>query len=271
MFTLIGMEYLAYGYRFRKQNSASLAAILCLMVLGTVFQEAVSSSLRTAYLGLTLGLAMLFIHNTEYSQLDADDRLKEQRFRILMSQIKPHFLYNTLGAIQELCMSDPHEAMLAISTFSRYLRGNMDSLSESGLIPFEKELEHTKLYLQLEKMRFEDALQIEYDIRCTEFDVPSLTLQPIAENAVRHGARGKPQPVGKVKISAEETEDKYVITIEDNGPGFNAKKQAQKDDDRSHVGIENVRERLHSMCEGKLLYDSVPGRGTKAFIIIPKG
>ena len=67
----------------------------------------------------------------------------------------------------------------------------MDSLFNDKAIPFEQELRHTKLYLELEQLRYEDALQVSYDLQCTEFNIPTLTLQPLVENAVRHGVRGK--------------------------------------------------------------------------------
>lgn len=270
MLFLIAAEYLRYGYRFRKQNTLSLFLTIIMIFVGIILQEVIGGGIRTAYLGLALGAAMLFIHNSEYSQMATDDTLKEQRFRILMSQIKPHFLYNTLGAIQELCLSDPTQAMHATATFSRYLRGNMDSLSYTGLIPFEKELEHTRLYLELEKMRFEDALRIISDIRCTNFEVPPLTLQPIAENAVRHGVRGRRGGIGTVRLSTGETPDSYLVTVEDNGPGFDPSKPPKSKDGESHVGITNVRERLAEMCGGKLIIDSQPGKGTRATIVIPK-
>lgn len=270
MLFLIAAEYLRYGLKFRKQNGLSLFSTTMIFVVGIALQEMVGGGIRTAYLGLTLGAAMLFIHNSEYAQIAADDTLKEQRFKILMSQIKPHFLYNTLGAIQELCISNPEEAAKATAKFSRYLRGNMDTLGNPDLIPFEKELEHTKLYLDLEKVRFEDSLNIEFDINETNFSVPALSLQPIAENAVRHGARGRRQSVGRVKISTHSTRSTWQIIVEDNGPGFDPKKVKINDEERSHIGITNVRERLHEMCDGDLLIDSEPGKGTKVTIVIPK-
>ncbi len=270
MLSLMVLEYVRYGFEFRRQNTLSLFFTFVLIAFGIIAQEVFGSGIRTAYLGLAMGAAMLFIHNSEFVQMSADDTLKEQRFKILMSQIKPHFLYNTLGAIQELCESDPKAAAKATATFSRYLRGNMDSLGNTQLIPFEKELMHTRLYLDLEKMRFEDALQVSFDIQCSDFTLPALTLQPVAENAVRHGARGKRHGTGTVNISTREFPDRYTVIVEDNGPGFDPKKIKRDDDERSHIGIVNVRERLNEMCGGRLVIESERGKGTKATIVIPK-
>ena len=271
LIVMVIIEYFIYGQSYRRQNRVSLYTSMLLVVSGVLMQEVLGGGIRTAYLAITLGMALLFIHVTEFRQLESDEELQEQRFRILMSQIKPHFLYNTLGGIQAMCYTDPKEAAEATAKFSRYLRGNMDSLSNTELIPFAKELEHTRLYLELEKMRFEDSLQIEFDIRHTDFMVPALTMQPIAENAVRHGARGKRQAVGKVWVSSFKDEDCSKIVIRDNGPGFDPDEAAKaaEQDEESHIGITNVRERLRTMCGGSLVFESEPGKGTTATIIIP--
>ncbi len=269
LITLVVLEFVTYGRSFRRQNKVSLYSTLILIVSGIMIQEISGGEFRTAYLALTIGMALMFIHNTEFTQLAADDSLREQRFQIMMSQIQPHFLYNSLGAIRELCDSDPKAAGDAVAKFSRYLHGNMESLNQSGLIPFEKELEHTKLYLELEKMRFESALQVSYDIACTQFSLPALTLQPIAENAVRHGARGKKQKVGTVAVSSREYADRYEISVADNGPGFDPDAPAP-DDGRTHIGIRNVRKRLQHVCGGELRIGSDPEAGSVVTIVIPK-
>ncbi len=109
-----------------------------------------------------------------YMQQAENSRLKTE---ILLSQIQPHFLFNTLGTISHLCADAP-EAKKAVTLFSRYLRGNIEVLSDDMLIPFEKETEHAGIYLELEKLRFGDSLQIDWDLACTDFLIPSLTLQP---------------------------------------------------------------------------------------------
>ena len=188
---------------------------------------------------------------------------------IMMTQIQPHFLYNSLTVIQELCRSDPAQAEAATVQFANYLRGNMDALQTNTPIPFGQELEHTREYLALEQMRFEDKLTVRYDIQCADFALPILTLQPIVENAVRHGVRGNTDGRGEVVISTREQPDRYEITVSDNGPGFDPKAQGA-DQDHSHVGIQNVRQRLSQMCGGTLTLESAPGEGTRVTIALPK-
>lgn len=95
-------------------------------------------------------------------------------------------------------------------------------------------------------------------------------LQPIVENAVRHGARGTERDVGTVAISTREFPDRYEITVTDDGPGFDPANHKPKNDGRAHIGIQNVRERLRSVCGGELRIESKPGEGTRATLVLPK-
>ena len=195
-------------------------------------------------------------------------KLQESQISIMLSQIQPHFLYNTLNSIYQLCETNPMRARALVNSFSEYLRNNLSSLEEPGLIPFATELSHVNTYLDIEKVRFEDTLEIEYDIKCVDFSLPVLTVQPIVENAVKHGT-SKKRGGGTVKISTDEDKENYIITVSDTGCGFDPTKP--KDDGKRHVGIENVRQRLSNMCSGTLKIESTVGVGTLATIIIPKG
>ena len=144
----------------------------------------------------------------------------------------------------------------------------MDSLFNDKAIPFEQELRHTKLYLELEQLRYEDALQVSYDLQCTEFNIPTLTLQPLVENAVRHGVRGKLSGRGSVLITTNEYPDRYEVSVSDDGPGFDPSQKIQ--DGHSHIGLANVSERLQRVVGGSLSVHSAPGTGTTVVITIPK-
>lgn len=195
-------------------------------------------------------------------------KLQESHISIMLSQIQPHFLYNTLNSIYQLCETNPMLARSMVNSFSEYLRNNLSSLDEPGLISFETELAHIKTYLDIEKIRFDDTLEIEYDIECVDFMLPVLTVQPIVENAVKHGT-SKKRGGGRVCISTREDGEDYIITVSDTGCGFDTTKE--KNDGKRHVGIINVRQRLSNMCKGVLIIESTPGAGTVATIKIPKG
>ena len=187
---------------------------------------------------------------------------------ILLSQIQPHFLYNALTAIYRLCDSKPQKAKEAVSEFAKYLRGNLDSLKQNAPIPFADEFNHIKAYLALEKIRYDDDLEVVYDIKASEFFIPALTVQPLIENAVNHGISDLPHG-GTVTLSTREFPDYYEIRVSDNGIGFDPDKLPQ--DGKSHIGISNVRSRIEMMCHGRLDIVSEAGKGTTATITIPKG
>ena len=195
-------------------------------------------------------------------------RLQESQISIMLSQIQPHFLYNTLNSIYQLCETNPMRARSLVNSFSEYLRNNLSTLEEPGLITFETELSHVNTYLDIERVRFEDTLEIEYDIKCVDFSLPVLTVQPIVENAVKHGT-SKKRGGGTVRISTREDKESYIVEVFDTGCGFDPAKP--KNDGKRHVGIENVRQRLSNMCGGSLSIESTVGKGTLATIIIPKG
>ena len=259
-------QFILYGRLFKRQNRASLYTIMFLVIVAIILQEIPNGS-RTIYIGMTFGAVLMFIHYTEYSQLKADQTMDEQRIKLMLSQIKPHFLYNTLGAIEALCERDPQTAKMVTRKFSKYLRGNMSSLGEENLILFDQELQHTQLYLELEQIRFGEALQVRYEINARGFLIPSLTLEPIAENAVKHGIRMNPDGRGTVRIRTGELADEYELQVIDDGPGYNPKTAPE---DEEHIGIKNVRDRLEAICGGTLAIHSGPEGGTVVTIRLPK-
>ena len=183
----------------------------------------------------------------------------------MLSQIKPHFLFNTLNIIRSLITRDSKTAVEAVDHFADYLRENMTSLEHTECIPFEEELRHVENYLYIEKLRFKGHLNVEYDIHSTSFSIPPLALQVLVENAVKHGISPKEEP-GTVTIRTSEDSECYMVLCEDDGVGFDVNRKVSK----SHVGIRNIRMRLDAMCSGSLHIDSTIGKGTMAIISIPK-
>lgn len=199
---------------------------------------------------------------------EIEKELMESRIAIMLSQIQPHFLYNSISSIQELCLSEPQKAYDALAKFAHFLRGNMDSLTSSTPITIEQELRHVKNYLALEKIRFEERLRVEYEIEEGGFFIPALTIQPIVENAVRYGI-SKKKDGGIITISTRRTKEGYVVTIADDGEGFDLALLSNGRDGRSHIGMENVRKRLKAQCGGRLEISS-SSEGTVARIILPE-
>lgn len=194
-------------------------------------------------------------------------QLTEKRTQIMLSQIQPHFLYNTLSAISFLCIKDPMKAKEVTDHFADFLRTNLSSLQNDHLVPFPQELEHTRVYLSIEQVRFGEDLTVEYDIQYSDFLIPSLSVQPLVENAVRHGICGK-EDGGKVTIRSHKADGKILITVTDDGVGFDT--NAKPQDGRIHVGLESVSQRLELLCGGRMIVDSAPGYGTVVTIALPE-
>ncbi len=174
--------------------------------------------------------------------------MADQRMRIMISQIQPHFMFNTLSTIQALCLIDPQIASETVEKFGTYLRQNIDSLNREELIPFKDELSHTQIYVDIEKTRF-PSIKVEYNIEDGDFSLPALSVQPLVENAIRHGVRIREN--GLITVRTWRDLNAHVITITDNGCGFDPEKALRLDE--THIGLRNVKERIEKQCGGRLL------------------
>ena len=220
--------------------------------------------------GITIATLIILMNvqfEHEVTMKEQEKELAERHIDIMLSQIQPHFLYNSLGAIYHLCENDPEAARKAIKRFSEFLRGNMESLKNRGPIAFASELNHVTNYLYLEQQRFGDKLQVIYQIRTENFLIPPLTLQPLVENAVQHGILNR-RNGGTVIIRTEETDEYAVVVITDNGIGIEKAKELVSLGEHAHIGIENVRSRLKETVDGSLEIES-SSQGTTATIRIP--
>ena len=234
----------------------------------------ISGSMRGAPAFLVWVILNLFVRGfgfiREAIQRERDLRKKEEELRdakvlTMMNQIRPHFIYNTLSSVYVLCRDDTPRAMEVIQDFTAYLQANFTAISATDLIAFSDELRHTKAYLAVEAIRYGDKLSVDFDTRHTAFRLPALTLQPLVENAVKHGlGRGVGPEHITVRTRAEE--GCAVITVEDDGPGM----KPASEDSEAHIGLANVRERLELMCGGTLDVAPRSGGGTVVTVSIPR-
>ena len=202
----------------------------------------------------------------ETEKILLNTQLAESRISTMMSQIRPHFIYNALGSIEQLCEIDPPKAGELVHNFAKYLRGNFGELDNPKPILMSQEMEHVHHYINIENVRFPD-MTFAFEMNSNDFHIPALTIQPIVENAIKHGLM-KLSEGGTIKVISYETEDDYCVVVEDNGVGFDTSVLL---DERKHVGIRNIRGRLKAMVNGTLEIESVVGKGTRVFIMIPKG
>lgn len=196
--------------------------------------------------------------------IQQQEDLARQKTKIAVLQMRPHFIYNTMMSIYYLCRQDADKAQQVILDFNSYLKKNFTAIASEDTVPFSEELEHTRAYLAVEKIRFEDKLFVEFDTPFTVFRLPPLTLQPIVENAVKYGVSPGLEPL-YLSVVTEESDQGVAIVVEDTGPGY-----ASADDDEPHIALANIRQRLKTMCGGSLEITQRKDGGTKVTIRIPQ-
>ena len=252
-----------------KKSEALILAFSVLIIVGSLVCDGIFEAdiVCISYLTMAVVSSTVFYYiwlHMKFVREHEKALMAEQRIQIMMSQIQPHFLYNTLSTIQALCRTDPEKASVVTERFGTYLRKNLESLSQTELIPVSKELEHTKIYSEIENIRF-DNIRVEYDTPETDFMIPALSIQPLVENAIRHGVRIRQN--GIVKVGTVKVSNGYEITVEDNGMGFDTSKIETADN--THIGLRNVRERIKKMCGGTFQIESTENVGTKITLHIP--
>ena len=192
-------------------------------------------------------------------------KIANQSARILVLQMRPHFIYNTMTSIYSLCGQDPQQARQVILDFTTYLRKNFTAVESSSPITFSSELEHTRAYLAVEQALYEDGLFVEFDTPHTRFRIPPLTLQPIVENAVKHGRDPYAGPF-HISVRTRKTDSGSEIVVADDGRGFDASETSE-----SGIALKNIRQRLEIMCGGSLTITPNDGGGTVVTLTIPDG
>ena len=264
------MLIVGYRNRIHKDMYLCFLSYLLFPLAAMVIQSWIYGiSLMNLAITLTLLMVCVISRTIQYWELLANQKaLSDMRVRIAVSQIGPHFLFNALTTIKFLCITEPDRAAKAVDELAMYFRGNIDAMTTDQPIPFKKEVQHVQHYLSLENERFQERLMVNWDLKEMNFHLPALTLQPMVENAVKHGVLKKPEG-GTVTIRSERTEKGYLVTVTDDGVGFDTS-QPPADDGRSHIGVTNVRERLHEMCHGQLEIRSEIGKGTECRIWVPE-
>ncbi|WP_181458358.1 histidine kinase [Paenibacillus pabuli] len=191
----------------------------------------------------------------------------------LRSQIKPHFLYNALGTIMSLCFTDGPRAGELLGSFSRYLRILFHLDNSEELIPLSKEMELIQAYVEIEQERFGSRLQVELDVDRSLYSckVMPLLIEPLVENAIRHGVSKKIDG-GTVRLYIQKYENRVQVVVEDDGVGMSPE-QAASILDRSHteqgIGLQNVQRRLKHLNGQAPVIQSEQGHGTKITFEFP--
>ena len=254
------------------QKSVAIAAPLrkndkvfgCMIIFTNKYKISLHSDIEFAD-----GLSKFLSIQLELSQIEKQQRLLEKaEFQALQSQINPHFIFNSLNTISAFCREKPGKARELLIALATYFRNSIQT--QDGFVSIYDELDYVEAYLQLEKARFEDRLQIITEIpESLDCQLPCLILQPVVENAVKHGAMKRKQ--GTISITAEEQEDTVIISVSDNGLGIPEDLllhlKANTMDCRK-IGLSNVERRLRYIYGRGLDISSTP-EGTTVRLHIP--
>ena len=249
----------------RKYFVAFLIHLLPLQV-ALIVSTMIKVNLLLVTLGVcisTLAMFTIILYDQIESYVRQQREIAHQRASIMVLQMRPHFIYNAMMSIYYLCVKNPQKAQQVTMDFTTYLRRNFTAIASEDTIPFSDELEHTRAYLAIEQVQFEDSLFVEYDTPFKEFRLPPLTLQPIVENAVKHGMDPEHAPL-QIFIRTRETNFGNEIIVEDNGPGF-----FPAEDYEPNTALANIQQRLKMMCGGKLTINLREGGGTVVTVTIP--
>jgi len=232
------------------------------------------SILGMAFFVLILMIVIVIVvHHIQIRERRTKEELAQERYKelVMKSRIRPHFLYNCLTTISVLMEQDIPKAQKALQNFSKFLRENIDLLDTDDLIDFSKEMDHIDHYVSLEEMRYENKLRVIYDIKEYDFKVPALSIQPLVENAIKHGVADK-EGIGTVLIATWKEGDGVAISIKDDGIGadvFNIDDIPKKRDEKINFGIQSSSDRLRRLCKARIDFDSRKDSGTKIIIHIP--
>ena len=247
VFLFMGIALTAHTF-FDVYPLISISMVLsAISMLGLIISDQVEQSLRQ-----------------QRETAEQQRELARQKASVMVLQMRPHFIFNTMMSIYSLCNQDSQKARQVTMDFTNDLRKKFNAVASDSAIPFSAELEHTRAYLAVEQAQFEDLLLVDYDTPHIRFRLPPLTLQPIAENAVKHGMNPDAGPL-RVSIRTRQTETGSEITVEDNGPGFDF-----SDGEKPHPTLENIRQRLEMMCGGKMEIMPKDGGGTTVKMTIPQ-
>lgn len=241
----------------------SLLSVPLLLTIATLI-EPLTPGLALRYPALMSGLLIVYTRfHLRFTNAyeDIEDTYAQSRFTLAYNRMKPHFINNIISSIYYLCDLDAKKAQDLSMTFSGYMMGALETVDRAGLIPFSRELETIRNYIALEMLRFEDKLNVEYDIEVEDFNIPPLTVQALVENSVKHGIAGKGSP-GTVSIITRRLADGSVqIRVTDNGVGFNTADSRKPKNELAYI-----KDRLDREMGGRMSIRSAIDEGTTVTI-----
>ena len=237
-----------------------LVPLLC-MVVQMFYSQVLMAVLGSAVSALIM--LLIIVMDQMDRQVAQAREIAMQKASINVLQMRPHFIYNTMMSIYYLCKQDSDKAQQVTLDFTSYLRNNFTAIVSEDAIPFRDELEHTRAYLAVEQAQHEDRLFVEFDTPHAQFRLPPLTLQPLVENAVKHGMNPDGDPL-HISVKTRRIKGSSEIIVENDGARYDP-----ADDNEPHIALNNIRQRLETMCKGKLEITPHKEGGTTVKVTIP--
>lgn len=279
----LGISVIRYEQSRKIENSMPICSTLLIFV--AVYIDSFGGELRFFQVPILLPVIVndcvilyIWLH-LQYVRIHENGIMTQQRIKTMISQIQPHFIYNSLNVIGSY-LDEPQKAENALENFTGFLRGSIDLLNSEECIAAAQEFKTVEHFLYLEKERFGDKLNVVMDIKDTDFYLPSFTVQTLVENAISHGIRRNKAGRGTLILKSYKEKKMHVIEVQDDGVGFPKKIDwndgpevwnsiRDNTDDHSHIGLANLSERLDFMCNAGIRIKSTPGQGTIVKVIIP--
>ena len=233
-----------------------VCGVYCLITINRAFYDRYMSRQRLEHL---------------QREKELTEELTRAQIRNSVSQMQPHFMFNALSSIRELIYEEPNTAADLLHDFTLYLRACIHSLQSAEPIPFTDEVRNIRAYTNIERMRIGDRLQIIFDLEDNAFSIVPLGIQPFVENAIRHGIAARRGKTGTVTIQSRRTDSAHVITITDDGVGFDYPKVKEEiaEGKRDSTGLSNAILRLEKLCGASVEIESRPGEGTTVTVSLP--
>lgn len=212
-----------------------------------------------------LVLYFFFYSEVTVKLVESEKLVAEMRTALILKRMTPHFIFNSLANIESLCKIDSQKAANFIQNFSKFLHNSFKEFDNKSPILISLEIENTKNYINIEKIRFPD-IEFIFNVTSDNFFIPSLTLQELIENSIKHGF-AKKNAGCVIKISTFETEDYYCVEVMDNGIGFDTLTMCNA---HKFGGLNIIDHRLKIMCNGEMKITSKKNIGTEIILYIPK-
>ncbi len=243
-------------------------AIFTLPISSGIFEE-FYPTLLLVYPGTAFSMLMMYLirkHMLEERRIHAERELEENRAKLYMEQLNPHFIFNSLTAIQELCLNDSDKARESVQNLSTYLRGNIDAISKDRMVPLRKAIGHVKSYLSLEQDESQRRIDVKWNLRKLNVMLPPLSLQAAVEHMVKYHLPYSDQPKLVISVTSDGSDD--FVSVKDNVPPSMLRERSSDECLDGILG--KVDARLRLSCEGRIEAHG-ESDGTVLTIIVPIG